>query len=477
MLEVPESEILARMREENSWWQVGQGIDPELKDLPRRAYLGNFVELVRQTDVHRAVVLMGPRRVGKTYLVKHTIHELMVKHQVSGRDILYVMLETPIYNRLSLDDLVARFRKLFERPPGQTLYIFFDEIQYLKEWEVHLKGLVDRNRDIRFVATGSSAVALKTKSAESGAGRFTEYMLPPLTFAEYLRFINKEEPLIEVRGETGARRYTAPDILGLNAEFINYMNYGGYPEAVFSISLQRNPQRYIKSDIIDKVLLRDLPTLYGITDIQELNSLFNTLAYHTSKEVSLEELSKTSNVAKNTLVKYMEYLQAAFLIREMRRVDEDVSHFKRKTMFKVFLTNPTMRAALFNPLREGDAAIGQQVETAIFSQWIHNKDFIDSLHYARWDKGEVDFVSLDRTGHKARFAVEVKWSDAPLNNPREIKGLIAFAKKHKLARAPLCTTLTQSAKHTIDGVTIEFTPSSLHCYTVGKNTLERSVRY
>ena len=96
MLEVPESEILARMREENPWWQVGQGIDPELKDLPRRAYLANFGELVRQKDVHRAVVLMGPRRVGKTYLVKHTIHDLLEHHEVSGRDILYVMLETPI---------------------------------------------------------------------------------------------------------------------------------------------------------------------------------------------------------------------------------------------------------------------------------------------------------------------------------------------------------------------------------------------
>ena len=477
MLEVPESEILARMREENPWWQVGQGIDPELKDLPRRAYLANFGELVRQKDVHRAVVLMGPRRVGKTYLVKHTIHDLLENHKVSGRDILYVMLETPIYNRLSLDDLVSRFRKLFPRPAGQTLYIFFDEIQYLKEWEVHLKSMVDRNRDIRFVATRSSAVALKTKSAESGAGRFTEYMLPPLTFAEYLRFINKEDDLITCihKGETS--RYAANDILALNAEFINYMNYGGYPEAVFSISLQRDPQRYIKSDIIDKVLLRDLPTLYGITDIQELNSLFNTLAYHTSREVSIEDLSKTSNVAKNTLNKYLEYLEAAFLIRQMRRVDEDVTHFKRKTTFKIFLTNPTMRAALFNPLREGDAALGQQVETAIFSQWIHNKDFIDSLHYARWDKGEVDFVSLDRTGHKARFAVEVKWSDAAMTDAREIKGLIAFSKKHRLARPPLCTTLTQSGTQTLDGVEVEFTPSSLHCYTVGKNTLERSVRY
>lgn len=474
MLEVPETEILARLREENPWWQAGGGIHPDLVDLPRRAYLNDFGKLVRQKDVHRAVVLMGPRRVGKTYLVMHTIHDLMEHHGVLGRDILYVMLETPIYNRLALDDLVSRFRKLFVRPAGQTLYIFFDEIQYLKEWEVHLKALVDRNRDIRFVATGSSAAALKTRSAESGAGRFTEYMLPPLTFSEYLRFIGKEDELISPQEEGNGRRYHTTDILGLNEAFINYMNHGGYPEAVFSVSLQRDPQRYIKNDIIDKVLLRDLPTLYGITDIQELNSLFNTLAYHTSCEVSMEELSKTSNVAKNTLIKYLEYLEAAFLIRQMRRVDEDVTHFKRKTTFKVFLTNPTMRAALFNPLREGDAALGQQVETAIYSQWIHNRDFIDSLYYARWKRGEVDFVSLDRTGRKARFAVEVKWSDAALKDPKEIKGLLEFAGKHKLDRPPLVTTLTRTAVRTIQGVEVEFCPASLHCYTIAKNALDKN---
>ncbi|MBV6404469.1 MAG: hypothetical protein GFGODING_01221 [Flavobacteriales bacterium] len=473
MLEVPESEILARLHEENPWWQAGRGIHPDLVHLPRRAYLNDFCRLVREKDPHRAVVLMGPRRVGKTYLVMHTIHELMERHGVSGRDILYVMLETPIYNRQGLDALVARFRKLFERPAGQTLHVFFDEVQYLKEWEVHLKTLVDRHRDIRFVATGSSAVALKTRSAESGAGRFTEYMLPPLTFAEYLRFIGREEALITAHGDGPAPRYRATDIVGLNRAFIDYMNHGGYPEAVFSARLQQDPQRYIKNDIIDKVLLRDLPTLYGIADIQELNSLFNTLAYHTSREVSMEELSKTSNVAKNTLAKYLEYLEAAFLIRQMRRVDEDVTHFKRKTTFKVFLTNPTMRAALFNPLREGDPALGQQVETAIHSQWIHNRDFIDSLHYARWKSGEVDFVSLDRSGRKARFAVEVKWSDAAWDVPRQIKGLLAFCKKHRLERRPLVTTLTREGVRTLEGVEVEFTPSSLHCYTVGRNSLDR----
>lgn len=93
------------------------------------------------------------------------------------------------------------------------------------------------------------------------------------------------------------------------------MNFGGYPEAVFSETVRKNPRRYIKSDIIDKVLLRDLPSLYGIADVQELNSLFNTVAYNSAQEISVEDLSQSSGVSKPTIAKYLEYLEAAFLIK------------------------------------------------------------------------------------------------------------------------------------------------------------------
>ena len=472
MLQVSEKEIENRLRLDNPWWQTGGGIEPDYRGFPRRAYLGDFSNLVRE-EVSRAVVLLGPRRVGKTILVYHAIQDLMDKQGVSGRDIMYVSLETPLYTGLSLESLVSRFQRLFQRPEGTRLFVFFDEIQYLKGWEVHLKSLVDSYRGIRFVATGSAAAALKTKSAESGAGRFTEFVLPPLTFAEYLRFVGQEDALIrEAPAEGDALCYATDDVHGLNDAFIDYLNFGGYPEAVFSEVVRQNPRRYIKSDIIDKVLLRDLPILYGITDIQELNSLFNTLAYNTGQELSIEDLSKTSHVAKNTLVKYLEYLEAAFLIRRMRRVDQDAAHFKRATTFKVYLTNPTMRAALFGPVDEHHEAMGYLVESAVFSQWLHNAAFVDSLYYSRWRSGEVDLVSLDAQ-QRPRFAVEVKWSDRPFDDPKVIKGLLEFAKKHKLGRMPMVTTLSKGGIKEMMGVNVEFMPCSLHCYTVAKNTLER----
>ena len=474
MRQVSENEIEIRLRLDNPWWEAGGGIDAEYRAFPRRAYLPSFVGLVRQADVNRAVVLLGPRRVGKTILAYHCIQTLLDEGTAVGRDILYLSLETPLFTGLSLEALVQRFRRQFVRPSGTTLYVFFDEVQYLRDWEVHLKSLVDTYRDCRFIATGSAAAALKTKSAESGAGRFTEFVLPPLTFAEYLRFIEREEALVsEAPDEAGAQRFTALDVHALNEEFVNYLNFGGYPEAVFKEGVRADPRRFIKSDIIDKVLLRDLPSLYGISDVQELNRLFNTLAYNTAGELSLEDLSKTSHVAKNTLTRYLEYLEAAFLIRRMRRVDQDAAHFRRMTTFKVFLTNPTMRAALFGPVDERHEAMGPLAETAVFSQWLHNASYVDSLYYARWARGEVDLVSLDPAGQRPRFAVEVKWSDRAFDDPKEIKGLLEFARLHKMHRTPLVTTISKSGVRNFGGVAVEFCPASLHCYTVAKNTLER----
>lgn len=473
MLQVSELEIENRLREDNPWWLSGGGIEADRAAMPRRAYLPAFKALVQSGGAHRAVLLMGPRRVGKTILVAHAIHALMADGVV-GRDILYVSLETPSLIGLSLDALVRRFEKLFDRPANTRLYVFFDEIQYLKNWEVHLKSLVDSHRHCQFVATGSAAAALKHKSAESGAGRFTDFVLPPLTFFEFLRFVGKEDSLIrEEEAEAGLRRYVAQDIHALNESFVDYLNYGGYPEALFFEGIRKNPRRYIKSDIIDKVLLRDLPSLYGISDVQELNALFNTLAYNTAQELSLEDLSQSSGVSKPTLAKYLEYLEAAFLIKRMRRVDNNARQFKKAMTFKVFLTNPTMRAALFSSLTATDPAIGHLVETAVFSQWLHNDAHIDSLRYARWKKGEVDLVSLDPR-QQPRFAVEVKWSDRPFDDAKEIRGIIEFATTNKLARMPLVTTYSRGGIKTMNGVDIEFAPTSLHCYTVGRNTLDRS---
>lgn len=466
-----ETEIESRLREENPWWLAGAGIEPEQNDMPRRDYLPALLALIQPDEPQQAVLLMGQRRVGKSTLVFHAIHALL-QEGVAGRDILYLPLETPSLTGSNLDTLVRRFGKMFERPAGTRIYIFLDEIQYQQGWELQLKALADSYRHCRFVAVASAAAALKQKSVESAAGQFSEFLLPLLTFCEFLHFIDKETTLIREESEgPGPRRFVATDIHALNEAFVDYLNYGGYPEAVHQGGLRMNPRRFVRSDIIDQVLLQDLPSLYGIADVQELNALFSTLAYNTAQELSIEELAKSSGVSKPTVVKYLEYLEAAFLIKRLRRVDQNAQQFVRAMTFKVYLTNPTMRAALFTPLADNDSAFEQLVETALFSQWLHNSARIDSLCYARGKRAEVSLVSLDAR-QQPRFAVAVKWSDQVFEDPKEIKSVIEFARANTMGRKPLVTTRSQTGIKTMQGIEIEFTPASLLCYTVSKNMLD-----
>ena len=470
MLEIAKKDIVARLKFDNPWWETGTNGKVAYEKTPRRKYFEEFHRTITDLKLHRAVVLMGPRRIGKTVMVYHSVRTLL-DASVDANAILYVSLETPIYTGLSLEGILGYFQELFAHKRDATLYVFFDEIQYLKNWEVHLKSLVDSYPDYRFVATGSAAAALRLKSNESGAGRFSDYILPPLTFAEYLMFIGKEDELIERLPIENEFNCQAKDIDALNQEFVNYLNFGGYPEAVFSETIRSDPGQYIKSDIIDKVLLRDLPSLYGISDIQELNRLFTTLAYNTGNEVSLEGLSKSSGVAKNTIRRYLEYLEAAFLIKRVERIDQNAKRFKRAMCFKVYLTNPSMRAALFGQLDIEAEAMGALTETAIFSQWQHNQQI--ELYYARWNTGEIDIVFLYEANQKPAWAVEVKWSDRPHKSRGELDNCVEFVKINPQVKQPILITSRTISDDAVlyKDVKFKFLPASLYAYLLGINIL------
>lgn len=475
MLEIAKSDVQKSLRRDNPWW-VAEHKPPSANAQRHRAYFSRFADLALDWSIRRSTILMGPRRVGKTVMLRQMIEQAL-RAGFDGKSILFVSIDTPLYSGMPLERLLELFEEDTGHDPNDRRIVIFDEIQYLKDWEVHLKVLTDRHPNTRFVASGSAAAALKLKSQESGAGRFTDFFLPPLTFAEFLAFRDLEDPLIKAHEIENTIRYSTPDIARLNEEFINYLNFGGYPEAVLNESIQADVQRFLGRDIIDKVLLRDLPSLYGIQDIQELNRLFTTLAYHTGQEISLDGLAQSSGVAKNTITKYLDYLEAAFLIVRVKRVDDTGKTFSRMRNFKVYLTNPSMRTALFAQINDGDDPMGALAETAIFSQWFHS-DLMSNIFYARWKKGrsdlEVDLVRVDPARLKPLWAYEIKWSDRYADDqPGELRGLMELAKKHQDVSLPVgATTKTLTRETIVDGVTVRHFPCALHCYQVGKNVAE-----
>ena len=474
--ELLERQIIGRLRVDNPWW-TESAIAPYYDKMQPRLYLDIFYPLVADTEIRRALILMGPRRVGKTVMLYHTIQRLIL-NGVSPQNIIYISVETPIYNKILLEQLFNLAKQALNKSgSNEQFYVFFEEIQYLKDWELNLKSLVDTYLNVKFVASGSAAAELRKLSNESGAGRFTDFNLPPLTFYEYVHL--KDYALLMhpitmdwANGEiTG---FSTFDISKLNKLFVDYINYGGYPEVVFSERIQENPGQFIRNDIIDKVLLRDLPSLYGITDVQELNSLFTMIAYHSGAQFSYEGLSKDSGVRKETIRKYIHYLESAFLLKKIRRADDTAKEYRREMMFKLYLTNPSLRCALFQPIDENDEVIGNMVETAVFAQWIPREA---NIAYANWNvgnriKGEVDIVGINEAKQKPQWAVEVKWSNKPFANPlAELKSLATFMQTNGLTHA-IVTSISEEGRKELPFGNLIFLPVACYAYTVGFNTLK-----
>ena len=192
MKDVSTQQVAEHLKRLNPWWTSGQ-MDEGTLVLRPRAYLPLVRQILLDEKLRRAVVLLGPRRVGKTILIRHLIADLL-ERGVGATRIAYVEMDHPLLHGQSLEAIVRQIEDSATSGEGAR-YLFFDEIQSHKDWEKYLKSLVDHRPDLRILVSGSAAAALKRQSTESGAGRFTDFLLPPLTFSEYLH-LRPEPPAI-----------------------------------------------------------------------------------------------------------------------------------------------------------------------------------------------------------------------------------------------------------------------------------------
>jgi predicted AAA+ superfamily ATPase len=450
-----------RIADDNTWWVDGS--IPYYKEFSKRRYFYGFYDLVIQDFPHRAVVLMGPRRIGKTVIMFQAIQDL-INNGVNPKNIFYFSLDTPIYTNIPLEELISDGLKI-NNINIENSYFFFDEIQYLKDWEIHLKSLVDKNRKSKFIASGSAAAALRMKSIESGAGRFTDYFLPPLTFAEYIDLNGFDKLLTETEIDFNGPRifYQTEKIEEFNKYFIDYINFGGFPEIALNADKVKNPERLIQKDITDKVIMKDLPGLFGIENTLELQQFFNVLSYRTGEILDYQTVSKETKTDNKTIKKYIKYLEAAFLIKVLHRVDSTAKRFKNITQFKVYLTNPSLYTGLFGRVNADDERFPHLVETAVYAQYLHREH--EFLRYANWkdgkDEGEVDLIQVSNNFQKVHWAVEVKWSDNP-----KVGKLKLFMHRNNLNKA-IVTSKTKFVNHP----DLLIVPNSIYAYIVSKNAL------
>ena len=149
MEQITRADIEARITRDNPWW-ADPTVALEERDFPRRVYFQPFKALALNFEIRRAAILLGPRRVGKTVIIRQLILDA-ISAGIDPKRILYASIDAPIYLRLSLEQFISF---LPSKETNCQRIVIFDEIQYLKEWEVHIEDLVDTYPNIKFIASG-----------------------------------------------------------------------------------------------------------------------------------------------------------------------------------------------------------------------------------------------------------------------------------------------------------------------------------
>lgn len=447
-------------------------VEDTVRRLARRAFVNPFIDKVRRGGAV-AAVLSGPGRAGKSVLVKQAIQRL-IEAKVDPKHLVYVRLDNPAFANQNLVDVVdLALATAGVDGGGAGAYVFLDDIHNVPEWEAAIDALARARPACRITGItalvpdqGSPGGEDEAPRAPKG-GPFAHIILPPVLFAEYLHILRIREKLFDDQGRLG-------NLDALNAAFVDYVNAGGFPEVAFA-----QGRAVDLTDVVSDIIHGDLAGLCGIADQREVAKLMTRLAVETGLETSIETLSTDMNVAKNTLRKYLEFLESAYLIKRIWRVDGEAKRFQRQTRFKVYLTSPAMRAGLASPAAINDEAMARLAETAVISQFMHSPAF-QRLYYAFWKKGRkhmsVSLVEMPAKGDVPVKCIELDWTNRAIARPVDVLGdMVDFLDTNKPTTASKVLTRNMSGKRFMGTHEIGFMPVSVWCYAVGQVLLTGQV--
>jgi predicted AAA+ superfamily ATPase len=309
----------------NPWWKSGSISDKMAKTYKRFAF-HEAMKWLQQTNLRRTVILTGTRRVGKT-TIQYQMIEWLLKSGIQPQKIVFISMDHPMLKLAGINDILECYHESIY--PEQDTYYFFDEVQYAQDWDKWLKTIYDMQPDTHIVATGSASPALMKGNQESGAGRWTVIQVPNMSFYEYCELLNLDRPQLPPSLKiTQMLHMTYQEQAGIMLQlskvqnyFIRYLQVGGFPELALADN-DLMAQQIMREDVVDKVLKRDLPSLYNIRNATELERIFLYLCNVSSEIVSIEAIAKElSGVSRPTVENYIQYLESANLIYQSWPVD------------------------------------------------------------------------------------------------------------------------------------------------------------
>ena len=356
-----------------------------------------YKKLLEEKNSKKISIIIGPRQVGKTTLLKQ-LHD-----EIGGHYIDFDILEnvekyntyTNFINSIKLEGYNEK----------DKFILFIDEFQKYTDLTKVLKNVYDNHSNIKIYATGSSSIMIKDRIQESLAGRKFLHNIYPLDFEEFLYFkgesLSKLKKLQNFSGELPITEY--------KYLLEEYLIYGGYPEVVLSKEKEK-----VLTSIFDTFIKQDLVDYLNIKEVLGVKKLIQYIAINNGQKLNITDISEQLSLSREKIESYFEVLQETFIFKKV------IPFFTNKTKeikkaYKQYFIDPGVRNYFcnnFNKLEVRDDK-GFLFETLILGELIKNSNY--EIKYWQDKKNrEVDFI-IDKVyeiiGLEVKFKTKLKSSD------------------------------------------------------------------
>ena len=417
----------------NDWWF--EEIEPE--SVVREKHLSEILELM---DMREAVVLLGIRRSGKSTLMYQLVDRLM--KEWSAENICYVNFDdnalVPFRSNVDFLDKVYETYLEYQDPEGKV-FLFLDEIQNVANWQHWVKKLYDKNRNIKFVLSGSSASLLKTEYATLLTGRNILHVVYPLSFQEFLMFKN-----VSTKDLHGYLLRHGPK---LKRHLNEYLKYGGFPEVVLTDSDKLKTE--LLKNYFTGIIARDVLMHHKIRDATKVENLAHFLLTNSSNLISAKKLGNVIKSSTHTVLEYLQILEDVYLIYTVPYFSFTLKEQMLRPR-KVYCIDSGLRNAVSFRFSED---IGRIAENTVFLQL---KRMGHEVYYWKSEKGrEVDF--LIKSGIDIIELVQVCWNMDAKVLERETRAL-KEAMEHFDLKESLIITEDYASIENVGDRAIRFVP-------------------
>lgn len=348
--------------------------------------------LRKKIDYKKAIILFGPRQVGKTTLVKAVMQEF-------EEDCLYFNGDDIATRSLWDQNNVAALKQSF----GNKKLIVLDEAQRVENVGLICKQIIDADTGLQLILTGSSALNMADLTQEPLTGRKWEYLLLPISCSELAAYKN------------------IPELIRLMPQ---QLVFGNYPEVV--MDMNHAPQ--ILSNLTSSYLYKDILALTGIKKPQLLDKILKALAWQLGSEVSLNELAGLTGADVKTVDHYIYLLEQAFVLYRLGTFSRNLRN-EINTKKKIYFYDNGIRNALIGNY----SSIGNRNDTgALWENYLlaerkkllaYNGFYGQTYFWRNTAQAEIDYV--EEIDGKL-YAYEFKW------NPKtKVKFPKAFVESYK----------------------------------------------